>query len=121
MQFQTASMPANALDEISCVKLNTIRENKYFTNGISDEFIDAFAIVDRLNVNSKISPFYIAGKSIVTLPIILKHGLSTFLQGSARLAGNAITINVQWIDTAIDFYFWPETGDRKFDTFGANE
>tara|TARA_R110002050_G_C8884815_1_gene509071 strand:+ start:676 stop:1020 length:345 start_codon:yes stop_codon:yes gene_type:complete len=114
-------MPAKAVDDFPCEKMNTIPENEYFTNGTSDEFIDAFAIVDRLNVTSKISPFYIVGKSIATLPIILKHRLSTFLQASARLAGNAIAIIAQWIYTAIDFYFWPETSDRKFDTIGANE
>jgi TolB-like protein len=114
-------MPANALDEISCVKLSTIPENEYFTYGISDEFIDALAKVERLNETSNLSPFLVVERSLTTLSEILKHRQSSILQGSARLAGNAIAIIVLCIDAAIDFYFCSRTWDRKFDAIGANE
>ena len=90
-------------------------ENEFFSDGITEEVINALAKIDSLKVTSRTSAFYFKGKNIPITKIGEALGVSTLLEGSVRLSGNAIRITAQLIDAAEDFHFWSETWDRKLD------
>ncbi len=90
-------------------------ENEYFSDGITEEIINALAKIDGLKVTSRTSAFHFKGKSIPMPQIGKELGVSTLLEGSVRLSGNAMRITAQLIDAAEDFHFWSETWDRKLD------
>ncbi|MCB0643348.1 MAG: helix-turn-helix domain-containing protein [Phaeodactylibacter sp.] len=97
------------------VNMSTSAENEYFSDGMTEEIINALAKLDGLKVTSRTSAFYFKGKNIPVPEIGRQLGVSTVLEGSVRLAGNAIRITAQLIDAAEDFHFWSETWDRKLD------
>lgn len=90
-------------------------ENEYFSDGITEEIINALAKINGLKVTSRTSAFYFKGKNIPITQIGDELGVSTLLEGSVRLAGNSMRITAQLIDATNDFHFWSETWDRQLD------
>ena len=97
------------------VNMSASEENEYFSDGISEEIINALAKIGGLKVTSRTSSFYFKGKKIPIPQIGKELGVSTVLEGSVRLSGNAIRITAQLIDAAEDFHFWSETWDRTLE------
>ncbi|WP_319479235.1 helix-turn-helix domain-containing protein [uncultured Draconibacterium sp.] len=97
------------------VNMSVSEENEYFSDGITEEIINALAKIGGLKVTSRTSAFYFKGKNIPIREIGKELGVSTLLEGSVRLSGNAIRITAQLIDAAEDFHFWSETWDRELD------
>jgi len=95
--------------------MSASEENEYFSDGITEEIINALAKIDGLKVTSRTSAFYFKGKNIPITEIGKELGVSILLEGSVRLSGNAIRITAQLIDAAEDFHFWSETWDRKLE------
>jgi len=90
-------------------------ENEYFSDGITEEIINALAKIDGINVTSRTSSFYFKGKNYPITEIGKQLNVSTILEGSVRLSGKAIRITAQLIQVEEDFHFWSETWDRKLD------
>lgn len=97
------------------VNMSASQENEYFSDGITEEIINALAKIEGLKVTSRTSAFHFKGKNMPMPEIGKKLGVSTLLEGSVRLSGNAIRITAQLIDAAEDFHFWSETWDRQLD------
>ena len=97
------------------VNMSSSKENEYFSDGITEEIINALAKIDGLKVTSRTSAFHFKGKNIPVSKIGKELGVSTLLEGSVRLSGNAMRITAQLINAAEDFHFWSETWDRQLD------
>lgn len=97
------------------VNMSASEENEYFSDGITEEIINALANIRGIKVTSRTSSFFFKGKNIPVKEIGEALNVSTLLEGSVRLAGNAMRITAQLIDASNDFHFWSETWDRKLD------
>jgi len=97
------------------VNMSASAENEYFSDGMTEEIINALAKIDGLKVTSRTSAFHFKGKNIPIPEIGKALGVSTLLEGSVRLAGNNLRITAQLIDAPEDFHFWSETWDRTLD------
>jgi adenylate cyclase len=97
------------------LNLSTSQENEYFSDGITEEIINALAKINGLKVTSRTSSFLFKDKSISIKQIGKQLGVSTVLDGSIRLSGDTIRITAQLIQAEEDFHFWSETWDRKLD------
>lgn len=95
--------------------MSASEENEYFSDGITEEIINALAKIGDLKVTSRTSAFYFKGKHLPIAEIGATLGVSTILEGSVRLAGRMMRITAQLIDVAEDFHFWSETWDRSLD------
>ncbi|MCB9244787.1 MAG: helix-turn-helix domain-containing protein [Flavobacteriales bacterium] len=95
------------------MNMSASAENEYFSDGITEEIINALAKIDGLKVTSRTSAFHFKGKNIPVPEIGKELKVSTLLEGSVRLAGDSIRITAQLIDAVEDFHFWSETWDRK--------
>ena len=91
-------------------------ENEYFSDGITEEIINALAKIGGLKVTSRTSSFYYKNTKNHSITEIGKQlNVSTILEGSVRLSGKMIRITAQLIQVEEDFHFWSETWDRKLD------
>ncbi len=97
------------------INISADRDYEYFSDGITEEIINALAKIGELKVTSRTSSFFYKGqlKPIQEIGAALK--VSTILEGSVRLSGNQIRITAQLIDVAEDFHFWSETWDRALE------
>ncbi len=101
------------------VNLSTSEENEYFSDGMTEEIINALAKIKNLKVTSRTSSFFFKNKNIPITQIGKELKVSTILEGSIRLSGNQMRITAQLIDVADDYHFWSETFDRSVDNIFA--
>jgi adenylate cyclase len=97
------------------VNISTSEENEYFSDGITEEIINALSKIKNLKVTSRTSSFYFKNKKIPIKQIGKELNVSAILEGSVRLSGDTIRITAQLIQAEEDFHFWSETWDRKLE------
>lgn len=109
--------PANnkTIAVLPFVNVSTSTENEYFSDGITEEIINALSQIRSLKVTSRTSSFFFKNKSIPIRQIGKELNVSAILEGSVRLSGNTIRITAQLIEAEEDFHFWSETWDRKLE------
>lgn len=115
MQLKTVAMLANTIAVLPFVNMSSNPENEYFSDGITEEIINALAKIDSLKVTSRTSSFFFKGKSISITEVADQLNVAIILEGSVRTAGNTVRITAQLIQAADDFHFWSETWDRKLE------
>lgn len=88
------------------------KENEYFSDGITEEIINALSQIENLKVISRTSSFYFKDRNIPLKEIAQQLGVANILEGSVRFAGNRVRITAQLIQASEDFHFWSESWDR---------
>lgn len=97
------------------VNMSRSADNEYFSDGMTEEIINALAKIKNLRVTSRTSSFFFKNKNIPISQIGEALNVSTILEGSIRLSGDKIRITAQLIDVVDDFHFWSETFDRSIE------
>ena len=69
------------------VNMSASEDNEYFSDGITEEIINALAKISSLKVTSRTSSFYFKNKNIPIQQIGKELKVSTLLEGSVRLSG----------------------------------
>ncbi len=101
------------------VNMSSNTDNEYFTDGMTEEIINALAKIKELKVTSRTSSFFFKNKNIPIPQIGHELNVSTILEGSIRLSGDKMRITAQLINVADDFHFWSETFDRSMEDIFA--
>ena len=104
------------------VNLSSDPENEYFSDGMTEELINALTKVAGLRVTARTSAFAFKGKDIDVQEIAQKLNVASVLEGSVRRAGNRLRITAQLINAADGYYVWSETFDRGIaDVFAVQD
>lgn len=90
-------------------------ENEYFSDGISEEILNALTRVEGLQVTARSSSFFFKGKNEDIRQIGSKLGVATVLSGSVRKAGKRIRTSVQLVNTADGYHIWSEVYDTDME------
>lgn len=95
------------------LNISADKENEYFSDGITEEIINALSQIENLKVISRTSSFYFKNKEIPLKEIAEQLGVANILEGSVRFAGTRVRITAQLIQARDDFHFWSESWDRN--------
>jgi adenylate cyclase len=90
-------------------------ENEYFSDGITEDIINALGKVPGIQVASRTSSFAFKGKDIDLHGIGDKLGVTSVLSGSVRKIGNRIRIAAQFVSVESGYHIWSETYDRQLE------
>jgi adenylate cyclase len=101
------------------INMSASSEHEYFSDGITEEIINALSKIKSLKVTSRTSSFYFKNKNVPLKQIAKELNVSAILEGSVRLSGDTIRISAQLIEAEDDFHFWSETWDRKLENIFA--
>jgi TolB-like protein/Tfp pilus assembly protein PilF len=101
------------------VNMSPDADQEYFSDGISEEILNALAKIPDLHVTSRSSAFGFKGKSIDIPTVAAQLGVANILEGSVRKSGNKVRITAQLIEAAGDRHLWSETYDRELDDIFA--
>ena len=104
--------PNNRLAVLPFVNMSADPENEYFSDGITEELLNALTKVDGLQVTSRTSAFAFKGKHDDVREIAIKLNVDKILEGSVRKAGNRVRITTQLINAADGYHIWSENYDR---------
>ena len=97
-------------------------EAEFFSDGMTEEIINALTRVSSLRVASRTSSFALKGKGLDVRAIGEQLNASAVLEGSVRRAGNHLRITAQLVNTADGFHLWGERYDREMsDVFAIQD
>ena len=124
-----ASAPAPPEDAITdsivvlpFANISADSENEYFTDGITEEIIDALSQIPGLRVVARGSAFSFKGKYIDLRLVGRQLNVRTVLEGSVRRADNRLRIMAQLVSAADGYHLWSERYDRDLkDVFTIQE
>jgi len=95
--------------------MSTDPENEYFSDGITEEILNALVKVEGLQVTSRTSSFAFKGKNMDVREIGKQLNVTSVLEGSVRKAGNKVRITAQLINCVDDYHLWSDTYDRQLE------
>jgi TolB-like protein/Tfp pilus assembly protein PilF len=112
---------APAIAVLPFANVGTDKEDECFSDGLSDEIINALTKVPGLRVIARTSAFRFRGEQDRRKIGEALH-VSTVLEGSVRRAANRLRITAQLVDVADDSYIWSERYDREMtDVFAIQD
>jgi TolB-like protein/Tfp pilus assembly protein PilF len=97
------------------VNMSTDPENEFFSDGISEELINALTRVEGLQVTARTSSFAFKGQNKDVRQIGRDLGVSAILEGSVRKVGDRVRITAQLIDTRDGYHIFSKVYDRVLD------
>ena len=90
------------------------KEQEYFTDGFTEEIINALSKVDQLFVIARNSTFTYKGKPVKVQQVAEEMGVRYVLEGSVRKAGERVRITAQLVDALNGHHVFSESYDRDF-------
>ena len=112
---QRAATPEKSIVVLPLANMSADPENEYFSDGMTEEIINALAKVPGLQVASRTSSFAFKNKSADIREIGETLGVASVLEGSVRKIGNRIRITAQLVNVSSGYQLWSETYDRQLE------
>ena len=97
------------------VNMSGDAEQKYFTDGITEDIITDLSDVDALSVAAKSSSQMYRGAPVSPNQISKELGVRYILEGSVRKAGSSVRISAQLMDITTNQQVWAERYDRQLE------
>jgi TolB-like protein/Flp pilus assembly protein TadD len=97
------------------VNLTDEPESAYFSDGLSEELLNALVKIPDLRVAARTSAFQFRGKTADIASIGKALRVGAILEGSVRKAGRRVTIGAQLVNVEDGFELWSQTYDRDLD------
>jgi len=115
---QVAEIETASIAVLPFVNMSSDEENEYFSDGLSEELLNALAKVEDMQVAGRTSSFKFKGQNENLTLIGEELGVANILEGSVRKSGNRLRITAQLIRVSDGFHMWSETYDREFTADG---
>ena len=97
-------------------------ENEYFSDGITEDIVNALTHLKGLRVAARTSSFAFKGRVPEITEVGARLKVGTVLEGSVRRAGNRLRITAQLVNVEDGFHLWSERYDRDLqDVFAIQE
>jgi TolB-like protein/DNA-binding SARP family transcriptional activator/Flp pilus assembly protein TadD len=104
--------PATSIAVLPFQNLSPDRESEYFSDGLTEDLIDALARVPGLRVAARSSSFAFKGKPTEARELGERLAVGSLVEGSVRKVGRRIRLSVRLVSTADGYQRWSETYER---------
>jgi len=117
------STAPKAIAVLPLANMSADPENEYFSDGMTEEIINALSKVPGIHVASRSSSFAFKGKKDIDVRQVgEKLDVTSVLEGSVRKIGNRIRIAAQLVNVENGYQLWSETYDRQLeDVFAVQD
>ena len=108
-----ASVPADdkSIAVLAFTDLSPQHDQEYFSDGMSEEILNALAQVKDMRVAGRTSSFFYKGRNEDLRTIGKALGVANILEGSVRKQGDKVRITAQLIRVADDTHLWSHDYD----------
>jgi adenylate cyclase len=114
-------LPVKSIAVLPFENLSDDKNPGYFSDGVTEEILNALAQIPNLKVAARRSAFQFKGTDLDLRKIGQVLGVAHILEGSLQRAGDQVRINVQLVDVQSGLQTWSEKYDRKLDNVFAVE
>jgi len=97
------------------VNMSGGQENEYFSDGITEEILNALAQVPGLKVAARTSAFQFKGQKVDLREVGQQLNVATILEGSVQRSGDNVRITAQLIDAQTGYHIWSGKFDRRLE------
>ena len=104
--------PPHSIAVLPFADISEKKDQEYFSDGLTEELLNALAEFNELQVAARTSAFSFKGTNTDIGTIARKLNVGTVLEGSVRRSANSIRITVQLINAVTGFRQWSKTFDR---------
>jgi adenylate cyclase len=108
-----ASIHRASIAVLPFINMSADPENEYFSDGLSEELINALTHVEDIRVASRSLAFQFRGKAQDLREIADRLNVTTILEGSVRKSGNRLRITAQLTNSTDGFHIWSERYERE--------
>jgi len=117
-----ATPDSSSIAVLPFVNLSSDKENEYFSDGLTDDLINALTKVRGLRVVARGSAFQFKGKNPDIRAVGRQLNVATVLEGSVQRSGDRLRITAQLSSVADGYHVWAETYDRRLaDVFAMQD
>jgi len=114
--------PDRSLAVLPFVNLSSDADNQYFSDGLSEDLINALTATADLQVASRTSAFRFRGRDLDIRRIGSDLNVAFVLEGSVRRAGNRLRVTAQLVSVTTGYQLWSERYDREMvDVFAIQD
>jgi len=110
-----ADLETRSIAVLPFTNMSASPEDEYFSDGMTEEIINALAKLENLNVVARTSVFALKGKDQDVREIGEQLSVGSVLEGSVRRSGNTLRVTAQLVDTADGYHLWSERYDRELE------
>jgi TolB-like protein/tetratricopeptide (TPR) repeat protein len=110
---------ARSVAVLPFVNMSNDPENEFFSDGITEEIINALTQVNGLKVTARTSSFAFKNQNQDIRSIAERLGVTHLLEGSVRRAGSRVRITAQLICAKDGYHMFSETYDRSIEDIFA--
>jgi TolB-like protein/Tfp pilus assembly protein PilF len=123
IQLSGPRVPADAsIAVLPFANLSSDPEAEYFSDGMTEEIINALSQVRGLRVAARTSSFVFKGRQVDARDIGKQLRVRTLLEGSVRKAGDRIRLTAQLVSAADGYHLWSQTYERTLaDVFAVQD
>ena len=119
---RSAPPDSSSIAVLPFVNLSSDKENEYFSDGLTDDLIDALTKVRGLRVVARGSAFQFKGKNPDIRAVGRQLNVATVLEGSVQRSGGRLRITAQLSSVSDGYHVWSETYDRRLaDVFAVQD
>ena len=107
----TAAAPRKSIAVLAFLDYSPKHDQEYFSDGMSEEILNALAQVKDLKVAGRTSSFFYKGRNEDLRTIGKALGVANILEGSVRKQGDKVRITAQLIQVSDDAHLWSHDYD----------
>jgi adenylate cyclase len=108
----TAAAPEKSVAVLPFVDMSEKHDQEYFSDGLSEELINALTKVRKLRIPARTASFYLEAQAVKIANVGKELDVANVLEGSVRKSGNQVQVTGQLIRVANDYHVRSQTYDR---------
>jgi TolB-like protein len=107
--------PRYSIAVLPFVNMSGDSTQDYFSDGLSEELLNALARLPELQVAARTSSFAFKGRNVDIPTVGRELNVGAVLEGSVRKAGKTVRITVQLISAGSGYRLWSQAYDRDLE------
>lgn len=111
--------PEKSIAVLPFVNMSADPDNEYFSDGITEEIINALTSIQGLKVIARTSSFAFKNKHVDVRTIGRQLGVKSVLEGCVRIIKTRVRITAQLVNTTDGSHWWSKNFDRDLEDIFA--
>ena len=116
---EAGTEPQRSIAVLPFVDMSPARDQEYFTDGLTENLLNALAQLRGLRVAGRTSSFAFKNRNEDLREIGEQLGVANILEGSVQKSGVQIRITAQLINAEDGYHLWSQTYDRTLEDIFA--
>ena len=108
----SATSAAKSVAVMPFVNLSSASGDEYFSDGMTEELIDALSKLPTLRVAARSSVFALKQRNLAPRDVGKQLGVTSVLEGTVRRSGDRLRISAQLVDASSGYSLWADSYDR---------